>query len=340
VQQLDFERIKAHISHHIVAITYGSPPVNAAIECETCGTVLYSADPAPSTVTPTEMWHFQLLAGGLIPFQAFAGVEFEDQIRDMAIVESAKALGIPLAELTGERDDAWSEILETVRDHAYDTVRLQLVTMLQLKEPLRPLAKPPALTRPVEVYRLWPEGGGDRGSWDTAYVEIPRDTPEDQIALVAAERHHAELVLHRQAVVSVGFYNLPPLEEGEDIPGMDVDAFVTFAWMYDDLDRSAVLDGVRLQIGDLTAILDQQTWPLEALRQEVADEAAGIVADWAGLRRGDKLEAIGRWLTCMAVKMRMESTPTLSGVMLAQEITTLVITPVAQSLESVARSRS
>lgn len=36
-------------------------------------------------------------------------------------------------------------------------------------------------TREVEYYRLWPGNQGDSGTWDTAYIEIPRDTPADEI---------------------------------------------------------------------------------------------------------------------------------------------------------------
>ena len=33
----------------------------------------------------------------------------------------------------------------------------------------------------VEYYRCWAGNNGDSGSWDTDYVEIPEDTPEDKM---------------------------------------------------------------------------------------------------------------------------------------------------------------
>ena len=35
--------------------------------------------------------------------------------------------------------------------------------------------------REIEYYRLWTGNGGDSGMWDTDFVAIPSDTPEDKI---------------------------------------------------------------------------------------------------------------------------------------------------------------
>jgi hypothetical protein len=132
LEQLDFEGISAHISHHIVAIQYGDPPVNATIECETCGTVIYSADPTKKRRTqPVEMWQFALLNGGTVEQQVLAGLEFEHEITNYATVATAKALGIPLAALSGDEDDAWAEMLEAAHEHAFYAVSLDKVTVLQ-----------------------------------------------------------------------------------------------------------------------------------------------------------------------------------------------------------------
>jgi len=329
LEQLDFERISAHISHHIVAIQYGDPPVNATIECETCGTVLYSADPATRVRTrPVEMWQFALLNGGTVEQQVLAGLEFEHEITNYATVATAKALGIPLAALSGDEDDAWAEMLEAAHEHAFYAVSLDKVTVLQFGDDV---PRSDVLMRPAEVYRLWPGGG-----WDTAFVDIPNTTPTDQVARIACERHHAELVLRRQAVVSVSFCNLPPLgSDGPPAEGVDVDAFVTLAWMFDDHSRATVLSGVRYQLSDFQAILGQYTWPLVALQQNTAEEIEGIVEDWTSLNRIDALQAIGRWLAIMAVKKRLFTVAELSSSMTAAEIATLVLTPVAAALERV-----
>lgn len=41
----NYKELKAHVGHKIVCVTYGKPhsrPVEATVECETCGEVLYS----------------------------------------------------------------------------------------------------------------------------------------------------------------------------------------------------------------------------------------------------------------------------------------------------------
>ena len=65
-EQLDFERIRGHVGHHVVVVTYGNPPVNAAIECETCGTVLCSTDPTTPAAQPITMWQVTLVQGGAV----------------------------------------------------------------------------------------------------------------------------------------------------------------------------------------------------------------------------------------------------------------------------------
>ena len=61
--------------------------------------------------------------------------------------------------------------------------------------------------REIEVYRCW-----DDHTWDTEFVEIPDDTPDDEIGLAAehvtleALRHSADLP------VMIGVYHIP----GED----------------------------------------------------------------------------------------------------------------------------
>ncbi len=133
-EQLDFERIRGHVGHHVVAVTYGNPPVNATLECETCGMVLYSADPTMPAAQPATIWQFTLVQGGVVVQQVLAGEPLENEITNLAIVETAKALGIPLGELISDQHDAWSELLETVREHPDITVSLSLITVLQLEQ--------------------------------------------------------------------------------------------------------------------------------------------------------------------------------------------------------------
>ena len=39
-----FEELSEHVGHKIVVVTYGDPPINAAVECETCNCVLMDFD--------------------------------------------------------------------------------------------------------------------------------------------------------------------------------------------------------------------------------------------------------------------------------------------------------
>ena len=39
-----FEDLIRHINHEVVCVTYGDPPINVAIECETCMEVLLDFD--------------------------------------------------------------------------------------------------------------------------------------------------------------------------------------------------------------------------------------------------------------------------------------------------------
>lgn len=65
-------------------------------------------------------------------------------------------------------------------------------------------------TREIEVYRCW-----DNRTWDTEFVEIPADTPEEKIeeaagkAALEALRHSADLP------VMVGVYYVPEISEVE-----------------------------------------------------------------------------------------------------------------------------
>lgn len=50
----------------------------------------------------------------------------------------------------------------------------------------------------VEIGRVW--GSPDGGEWDTSVVDIPGDTPQDEIAKVALEKGMEELRANATAV--------------------------------------------------------------------------------------------------------------------------------------------
>ena len=68
----------------------------------------------------------------------------------------------------------------------------------------------PGKVRCVEYYRLW---GGDSGTWDTDFIDIPADTPDDNLG--QAIRTAAAAIGWRDEVpVVVGYY--ADADEGED----------------------------------------------------------------------------------------------------------------------------
>ena len=71
-------------------------------------------------------------------------------------------------------------------------------------------------TRSVEYYRCWAGDNGDSGTWDTAYIDVPADTPDDK--LEQAVREAAAQVEWRdgEAPVIVGLYCSNDDDEGLD----------------------------------------------------------------------------------------------------------------------------
>ena len=66
--------------------------------------------------------------------------------------------------------------------------------------------------RQIEYYRLWPGNGGDSGTWDTDFVEIPASTPEDEVD-EAATRAIARVPWTDEVPIATGIYHVPALDE-------------------------------------------------------------------------------------------------------------------------------
>lgn len=63
-----------------------------------------------------------------------------------------------------------------------------------------------AKMKEVEYFRCWPGNSGDSGTWDTDYIEIPEDTPDDQLdAAVIAAAQNVEW--REEPPVIVGFFS-------------------------------------------------------------------------------------------------------------------------------------
>ena len=69
------------------------------------------------------------------------------------------------------------------------------------------------LKRVVEMYVGWGFHGIDSGTWETEYVEIPRDTPECQVR----ERAIAQAKEDFSDFVFVGIYSIPDLNESDEM---------------------------------------------------------------------------------------------------------------------------
>jgi hypothetical protein len=67
-------------------------------------------------------------------------------------------------------------------------------------------------TREIEFYRLWAGNGGASGTWDTDFVDIPADTPDELIA-AAVQRAADQIAWNPTPPVAVGVYSVPPLED-------------------------------------------------------------------------------------------------------------------------------
>jgi hypothetical protein len=70
--------------------------------------------------------------------------------------------------------------------------------------------------RQIKYYRLWPGESGDSGTWDTDFVEISANTPNDQIDQ-AVEKAVAAIRWRNEPPIITGIYSVPePQEEVEE----------------------------------------------------------------------------------------------------------------------------
>jgi len=73
----------------------------------------------------------------------------------------------------------------------------------------------PTRIRQIEYYRLWPGNGGDSGTWDTDFVAIPAETPDERIE-GAVQKAVAKIKWRDEPPILTGVYSAPELEEEEE----------------------------------------------------------------------------------------------------------------------------
>jgi len=111
----------------------------------------------------------------------------------------------------------------------------------------------PGKTRRVEYYRLWSGNSGDSGTWDTDFINIQADTPDDKVDNAI-----------RQAAVKIKWRDAPPVIVG----------------YYCDADEQGDEDDGREQaIGDLLAKAEAASLKAEDLDEIVHELTASIAAD-------------------------------------------------------------
>ena len=91
-------------------------------------------------------------------------------------------------------EEEWEEFKQEVRD------------LLEVKVS-------PEKMRKIEYYRCWNGNEGDRGEWDTDYIEIPASTPEDKLEEAIREAALKIEWKDGNAPAFVGLYCAQPPEE-------------------------------------------------------------------------------------------------------------------------------
>jgi len=66
----------------------------------------------------------------------------------------------------------------------------------------------------VEYYRCFPGNNGDSGTWNTNYIAIPADTPEDKMD-AAIRLACNSLNWSTEMPVFVGLYCIPDQDDGD-----------------------------------------------------------------------------------------------------------------------------
>ena len=175
--------------------------------------------------------------------------------------------------------------------------------------------------RPVELYRLWPNAGGDVGTWDTAYEYVPINTPESRLEEVAIALHRAHLQRQQQDVAGIGVYSILPNDElgDEDSePGI-------FAALRNPTHLARLVTSAMAQLDDYVILLTASDLAVgdpasERLREQIREMLMRSLDEWPARTLDTKLDLLGWLLTALEMRDRLsavENAASLTGEALA-----------------------
>jgi hypothetical protein len=149
-----------------------------------------------------------------------------------------------------------------------------------------------SLWRRVEMLYAWQIG--DSGTWDTSFVDIPINTPIDQIEKVAREVAEAQLRTSQSSDECVGVYvyNIPEIDDVSDFDGNP------FGFLLDVRAQRAMLDAARARLEHIISEVEGAPDPLAAIM--VYGQPLELAEAWTD-DTTDQAAQIGAWLITRAV---------------------------------------
>lgn len=149
-----------------------------------------------------------------------------------------------------------------------------------------------SLWRRVEMLYAWQIG--DSGTWDTSFVDIPINTPTDQIETVARKLAEAQLQANppRDECAGVYVYNIPEIDDDADFDGNP------FAFLLDVRAQRALLEAARARLEYIIGEVRDYGDPLSALM--VYGQPLELMQEWTD-DTTDQAAQIGAWLLTRAL---------------------------------------
>ena len=130
---MDFSRMKEHLNHSIICVEYTdfktvySPPVNVALECETCNEVLYSCDWAFCKTAEEENQFVKMLdhVGHQLGIRIRCGAVPGQPI--YAEIYCKQCDGVALFASEGAVDEDYGIVAEEILMNEHDSIALEVI---------------------------------------------------------------------------------------------------------------------------------------------------------------------------------------------------------------------